>query len=69
LNTASAEFEDGNWEVYNNIDMCGQGDVEIIGDWRSNTTIEELKQKVIDRGYTAVTVGSFGHAALKKFDY
>jgi len=49
--------------------MCGQGDVEIIGEWRSHTSIEELKQKVIDRGYTAVTVGSFGHAALKKFDY
>jgi hypothetical protein len=53
--------------------MCGQGDVDIIGDWKNHTTIEALKQKVIEKGYSAVTVSngepSFGHAALKKFDF
>ena len=63
----------GYWTEHENIDMCGQGDVEIIGDWKNNTTIEALKQKVIDKGYSAVTVSngepSFGHAALKKFNF
>jgi hypothetical protein len=53
--------------------MCGQGDFEIVNDWRNNNDLEALKQKVIEKGYSAVTVSSgqpsFGHAALKSFDY
>ena len=53
--------------------MCGQGDVEIVHDWRNNTDLEALKHKVIEKGYSAVTVSSgqpsFGHAALKSFNY
>ena len=59
----------GHWTEHQNIDMCRQGDVEIIGDWRSKHSIEDLKKMVVDKGYSAVCVGSFGHAALKKFDY
>merc|ERR1719316_1948309 len=47
--------------------------VEIVHDWRSKTSIEELKRKVEERGYSAITVSdghpSFGHAALKQFPF
>eukprot|EP00927_Polykrikos_kofoidii_P066800 TRINITY_DN62361_c0_g1_i1.p1 TRINITY_DN62361_c0_g1~~TRINITY_DN62361_c0_g1_i1.p1 ORF type:complete len:861 (-),score=115.43 TRINITY_DN62361_c0_g1_i1:180-2690(-) len=63
----------GTWAEYSNIDMCGQGDVRIIPDWTNVTTLEELKMTVENRDYSAITVSagvpSFGHAALKKFDY
>jgi len=63
----------GSWSQHNNIDMCGQGDVEIIPDWKRHKSIDDLKKMVEDRGYSAFTVSngkpSFGHAALKKFDY
>ena len=36
--------EDSNWWAYKNIDMCGQGDIEIIRDWRRHHSIEELKR-------------------------
>ena len=49
--------------------MCGQGDIEIIGEGREKHTIEELKQMCLDNGYSAVVVGEFGHAALKTFNY
>jgi len=57
------------WETHKNMDMCGQGDIEIIPEWRKKYTIEDLKQIVEQKGYSAISVGSFGHAALKKFDY
>ena len=63
----------GTWAQYSNIDMCGQGDVEIIGDWKRKHSIEDLKRMVEERGYSAFTVSagqpSFGHAALKKFPF
>jgi len=59
----------GKWVVYKNIDMCFQGDAEIIGDWRAKTSIGALRKKVAAKGYSAVCVGSFGHAALKSFPY
>jgi len=49
--------------------MCGQGDIEIISNWRASQSIEDLKRIVEKKGYSAISVGSFGHAALKKFDY
>lgn len=61
------------WSQYSNIDMCGQGDVEIIGDWKKKHSIEDLKRMVEQKGYSAFTVSagkpSFGHAALKKFSF
>merc|ERR1719399_939738 len=59
----------GKWVTYKNIDMCFQGDVEIIGDWKRHTSIAALRKIVETKGYSAVCVGSFGHAALKSFDY
>jgi len=57
------------WTQYENVDMCGQGDVEIIHDWRQKYSIEDLQKIVEQKGYSAISVGSFGHAALKKFNY
>lgn len=63
----------GTWTAYENIDMCGQGDVEIIRNWRSTTTIEALQAKAEAKGYSAIVVSSgvpsFGHAALKYFPF
>eukprot|EP00928_Gymnodinium_smaydae_P023474 TRINITY_DN19360_c0_g4_i1.p1 TRINITY_DN19360_c0_g4~~TRINITY_DN19360_c0_g4_i1.p1 ORF type:complete len:293 (-),score=27.57 TRINITY_DN19360_c0_g4_i1:265-1143(-) len=63
----------GCWTEYVDIDMCGQGDVEIIPNWRSSESIAGLKRKVEDKGYSAFTVSnghpSLGHAALKKFNF
>jgi len=61
------------WSVHENIDMCGQGDVEIIHNWTDTHTIDQLKTIVEERGYSAFTMSngkpSFRHAALKKFDF
>lgn len=63
----------GSWQEHRDIDMCAQGDVEIIPNWRSRMTINDLKRIVEERGYSAFTVGdgedTFDHAALKNFDY
>ena len=63
----------GSWTEHKNIDMCGQGDVEIIPNWRGSLSLDALKRMVEERGYSAFTVSSgkpsFGHAALKKFPY
>jgi len=66
---ASAGQVEGRWEVHKNIDMCFQGDVEIIHNWKHVTSIAKMKKVVEEKGYSAVCVGSFGHAALKSFDY
>jgi len=63
----------GTWTQHSNIDMCGQGDVEIIGNWTATHSIDDLKRMVETKGYSAFTVSpgqqSFDHAALKKFDF
>jgi len=59
----------GRWEEHQNIDMCGKGDIEIISNWRASHSIEDLKRIVEKKGYSAISVGGFGHAALKKFNY
>jgi len=68
------EFINGGvWTVYKNIDMCGQGDVDIIGDWQKSHSIEALRRKVEEKGYSAFAISpdsvSYAHAALKKFNY
>ena len=57
------------WSAHQNIDMCGHGDVEIIHNWRATHSIEDLQRIVEQKGYSAVCVGNFGHAALKQFPY
>lgn len=68
------EFINGGvWTAYYNIDMCGQGDVDIIGDWQQSHSIDDLKRKCEQKGYSAFAISpdsqSFAHAALKKFSY
>ena len=48
--------------------MAYQGD-EIIHNWREEHSIEDLQRLVERKGYSAISVGSFDHAALKKFPY
>ena len=61
------------WQSYENIDMCGQGDAELIWDWKSKTTLEQMKKTAEEKNYSAITVSSgnpsFGHAALKNFHW
>ena len=57
------------WSVHQNIDMYAQGDKERIRNWRSTHSIEDLKRIVEQKGYSAISVGSFDFAALKKFPY
>ena len=57
------------WSAHEDIDMAYQGDVEIIHNWREEHSIEDLQRLVERKGYSAISVGSFDHAALKKFPY
>ena len=41
-----ANAREGRWEVYQNIDMCCQGDVEIIQGWKQSTTIAGSRVRV-----------------------
>jgi len=59
----------GVWTVHKNIDMPFQGDVEIIHDPNVVRNIHALKKRCEEKHYSAICVGSFPHAALKKFDY
>ena len=59
----------GIWSEYSNIDMCGKGDMDMIHNWKKNYTIKELKMRCEQKGYSAICVGSFDHAALKKFPF
>ena len=59
----------GVWAKYENIDMCGQGDVETIPDWRSKMSFEELLQKVEEKNWSAISIGEFGFAAIKSLRY
>lgn len=63
----------GYWTEHQNIDMCGQGDMELVGGWKQNSSIEKLKEMVIKKGYSCFTVSagepSFDFAAMKKFNY
>lgn len=64
---------EGYWTEHVNIDMCGQGDMELVHDWKKNFSVDKIKQMVIDKGYSCFTVSngnpSFPFAALKKFDF
>jgi len=57
------------WEELVNVDMCGQGDVEILKNWKSKHSIDGLKQIVEEKGYSAFSIGGFDFAAFKKFNY
>ena len=41
--TADASTEEDHWTVHENVDMCGQGDEELIHSWKEKYTIDQLK--------------------------
>ena len=58
------------WTAHQNIGTPkGQGDVEIIHNWRKKHSLDELMRKVEQNGYSAISVGKFHQAVLKKFPY
>ena len=71
--TASGGGGGGTWTEHRDIDMCGQGDAELVHNWKKTHSVEQLKRIAEQKGYSAVTVSSgtpsFGHAAFKKFSY
>ena len=69
--TVDASSEGYHWTVHENVDMCGQGDKELIHNWKEKYTIDQLKQLSIEKGYTAFSVSdsSFNFAGMKQFDY
>ena len=59
----------GTWEKFDNLDMCGQGDVEIIEGWKGKYKVEDLQRMCEEKQYSGFSIGEFDHAALKKFKY
>eukprot|EP01038_Epipyxis_sp_PR26KG_P009686 gene9686-13039_t len=59
----------GYWTRYKNIDKCGQGDKELIQNWRSTMTLEDFLRKVEENNWSAISVGDFSFAAMKSFRY
>ena len=57
------------WSAHQNIGMPGQGAVETIHNWREKHSLDELMRKVEQNGYSAISVGKFHQAVLKKFPY
>lgn len=69
INDNDISNSNGSWQIFDNIDMSFQGDVEIIQDWRSTMTIDDIKRKVEMNNWSAISVGDFTHAAIKSFEY
>ena len=70
----SARLDQGNWVVYDDIDLPNQGDMEIILEWQENTTMEAIMKRALECGYQAILVGageplSFSYAILKNFPF
>lgn len=66
--------EGGSWHEFVDLDMPCEGDVTIIPEWKSATSLEAMKIFVEKNNWSAITVSngtpsSFEHAALKNFDF
>ena len=64
----------GSWVCLKNVDMCGQGDVDGVGDWRAEgKSVEELRRMAEARGHMAFSIDPSGrhfkHCAFKRFDF
>ena len=64
----------GTWVCLKNKDMCGQGDVDGIGDWKAEgKSLDDLRRICEERGHMAFSIDPSGrhfkHCAFKKFDY
>ena len=56
------------WRKFANYDLGGKGDVQTIKNWAHHMSWEELKQKVVENGWSGVSV-RWGHAYFKKVNY
>ena len=68
-----AETRDG-WTMVPCFDIAGEGDVHQIKDWRNDHSLDDLKEKVIEEGWSGFTLGKKGtHVGntvfFKKVDY
>jgi len=70
---STGQARGGVWTEYNNMDMCGQGDVELVQNWTSKYSLEELKRYVVEKNCMAISLSpgnkSFNFAAIKNFNY
>jgi pimeloyl-ACP methyl ester carboxylesterase len=57
----------GYWTVHENVDLFKMGDVQFITG-PDASDVEKLKEICEKKGYSAFSIGSFEHAALKLFD-
>ena len=68
--TAPRTAPTGSWSEHHNVDMCCEGDVEIVWNWRNTHSLEDLKRIVVVKGYSSVTVSEqFQHAIFKDFEF
>jgi len=62
----------GHWDAYENIDMIDMATVEYVKNWSRNTTLDDLKRKVEESSWSAISISNMPnmpHAALKSFPY
>ena len=64
----------GSWVCLKNVDMCNQGDVEFVRNWRQGgKSVEDLRRMAEARGHMAFSIDPSGrhfkHCAFKRFDY
>jgi len=70
MESPALTYKEGFWIEYHNIDMYGLGDVELIHDWKSKMSIDDLKRKAEENDWSAISIGDdFNFAVMKSFPY
>lgn len=68
MESPALTYKEGFWIEYHNIDMYGLGDVELIHDWKSKMSIDDLKRKAEENDWSAISIG-VNFALMKSFPY
>jgi len=58
VEAASEHSMRGHWNAYENIDMVGMAVEEFVFNWREKTTLEDLKRKVEDNNWSAISISN-----------
>ena len=61
-----AQAEGPNWTKVPGYDIAGEGDVHNIGNWSAQHSLDDLKNMVKEKGWSAVTLGKAGTAAANR---
>ena len=74
VDQTAARAQKGSWVCLQNVDMCGQGDVDGVGDWKAEgKSVEDLRRIAEERGHMAFSIDPSGrhfrHCAFKRFDF